>query len=73
MLIKITGKNETLEKLDRAKQKIEEAEKILRMLPSEIQLELTEGSTENAKSGSVYKNLGEEEGELIADIIQAEM
>lgn len=73
MLIKITGKNETLEKLDEAKQKIEEAEKILWRLSSEIQLEITEDSTENVKSGSPYKNLCEKEGKLTADIIQAEM
>ena len=44
MLIKITGKNEMLEKLNTAKQMIDEAEKILWGLKSTMGIEIVEDS-----------------------------
>lgn len=44
MLIKITGKNEMLEKLNTAKQMIDEAEKILWGLNSTMDIEIVEDS-----------------------------
>lgn len=44
MVIKVNGKQEALQELEKAKKLLEEAEKILWKLPNEISLEITEGS-----------------------------
>lgn len=44
MVIKVNGKQEALQELEKAKKLLEEAGKILWKLPNEISLEITEGS-----------------------------
>lgn len=49
-MISIKGKNKALEDLEKAQKLIEEAGKILWKLPSEIYLEIPEGSEESNDS-----------------------
>jgi len=54
MVVKITGKSKAIEELERAENLIREAHDILWRLPSEMELELSDGN--NEVTGSVQDN-----------------